>query len=453
MNQFKIFVVEDDTWYASFLSHYLSLNNEYSVEKYTTGKDCLNNLHKKPSIITLDFSLPDMTGKELLIKIKQIHPEIPVIIISGQDDITTAVDLIKQGACDYIVKNDETTNRLWNTIRLQRENISLKTENERLKKEVSKKYDFSKTIIGESKELRKVFEVLEKAADTPVSVTITGETGTGKELIANAIHFRSSRNGKPFVAVNIGAIPKELVESELFGYEKGAYTGAHTRKAGIFEEASGGTIFLDEIAEMDLNIQSKFLRVLQEREVKRIGGSSLIKVDVRIITASHKNLAEEVQKGNFRTDLYYRIMGIPINLPPLRERGKDIIILAKHFADSYCKENNLKKVTFTEDAISKLLSYSYPGNIRELKSTIELSVVLSDSSIIDSGQINFTPAGSHIAELDKNMTLEEHMFCIIKSYLIKYGNNPTDVAKRLGISRATIYRYLKEMNYGTSLSN
>ncbi|MDO9679542.1 MAG: sigma-54 dependent transcriptional regulator [Bacteroidales bacterium] len=447
MNQIKIFVVEDDIWYASFLCHYLSLNQEYDVEKYTTGKDCLNNLHKKPSIITLDFTLPDMTGKELLIKIKKIQPEVPIIIISGQNDITTAVDLIKEGACDYIVKNEDTTSRLWNTIRLQRENISLKTENERLKKEVSKKYDFSKTIIGESKELRKVFDVLEKAADTPVSVTITGETGTGKELIAKAIHFRSSRNAKPFVAVNIGAIPKELVESELFGYEKGAYTGAHTRKAGIFEEASGGTIFLDEIAEMDLSIQSKFLRVLQEREVKRIGGSSLIKVDVRIITASHKNLAEEVQKGNFRTDLYYRIMGIPINLPPLRERGKDIIILAKHFADSYCKENNLKKVTFTEDAISKLLSYSYPGNIRELKSTIELSVVLSDSNIIDSGKINFTPVENHVADLNKNMTLEEHMFCVIKNYLNKYGNNPTDVAKRLGISRATIYRYMKEMNY------
>lgn len=450
MDSFRIFVVEDDTWYASFLCHYLALNPDFEVEKYTTGKDCLNNLHKKPSIITLDFTLPDMTGKELLVKIKESYPETPVIIVSGQDDITTAVDLLKNGACDYIVKNEETTSRLWNTIRLQRENISLKEENERLKSAVTKRYDFSKTIIGESKELAKVFEVLEKAADTPVTVTITGETGTGKELIAKAIHFRSGRKGKPFVAVNIGAIPKDLVESELFGHEKGAFTGAHVRKHGLFEEANGGTLFLDEIAEMDLNIQSKFLRVLQEREVRRVGGNNTIKVDIRIITASHKNLAEEVQKGNFRADLYYRIMGIPIALPPLRARGKDIIILAKHFADSYCKENKIKKVTFTKEAVEKLLSYNYPGNIRELKSTIELSVILSDSHIIDAGQINFSPAITAPNAENSNFTLDEYILSIIKTQMDNSGNNPTLVAKKLGIGRATVYRYLKQIENGES---
>ncbi len=445
MEQFKIFIVEDDPWYADILEYHLSLNPEFEVEKFGTGKDCLSNLHKRPSLITVDFSLPDMTGKELLSKINKHSPGTVVIIISGQEDITTAVELLKEGAFDYIVKNEETRNRLWNSIRLFRENLQLRAENEQLRIEVGKKYNFSNIIIGTSKGIRETFSLMEKAAGSQITVSVTGETGTGKELVAKAIHYHSDRKANPFIAVNVGAIPKDLIESELFGYEKGAFTGAVTRKSGVFEDARKGTLFLDEIAEMDLNMQTKFLRVLQEREVKRLGGNQEIKIDVRVITATHKNLAEEVKKGNFRADLFYRLMGLPVHLVPLRERGNDIILIARHFADTFSKEYKQEKADFTENAINKLLKYSYPGNVRELKAVIELAMILSDDKTIDAKHINFNPVETNEELSSEQLTLEEHILRIVKNNLLKYNSNPTIVAKKLGISRATVYRYIKEM--------
>jgi len=445
MTPLKIFIVEDDLWYAELLRKHLSLNPDYEVEIFHKGKDCLNNLYKMPSIVTIDYSLPDMNGKELMTRIRDKLPGIFTLIISGQNDINTAVELLKEGAYDYIVKNDEAANRLWNSIRLIKENISLKRENEQLKKEVIKKYDFSKIIVGESKQIKDVFSLIEKAVESTITVSITGETGSGKELIAKAIHFNSNRSGYPFIAINLGAIPKDLVESELFGYEKGAFTGAYTRKAGIFEEANHGTIFLDEIAEMDLNIQSKFLRVLQEKEVRRLGGSLHLKVDVRIITATHKNLAEEVKKGNFRADLYYRVMGLPIHIPPLRERGSDIMLLANFFAGEFCKENQREKVIFTPEAVRKMLSYSFPGNVRELKAAVELAIIMSEEDRVDANHLNFYPAELIPAVMDEALTLQQRILLIVKECLLKNENNPTKVARMLGISRATVYRYIKEL--------
>ncbi len=446
MNSFKIFVVEDDIWYADVLKYHLSLNPDFEVETFTNGRDCLSNLFKRPALITVDYSLPDMTGKYLLGKILQHTPGIAVVIISGQEDITTAVELLKEGAFDYIVKNEDTRNRLWNSIRLFRENQSLRLENEILREEVGKKYDFSKVIVGTSTGLRQTFSLMEKAAASQITVSITGETGTGKELVAKAIHYHSDRKKYPFVAVNIGAIPKDLVESELFGYEKGAFTGAVNRKAGVFEDAQKGTIFLDEIAEMDLNMQTKFLRVLQEREVKRLGGNQLIKIDVRVVTATHKNLAEEVKNGNFRADLFYRLMGLPIHLTPLRERGNDIIILARHFADEFSKENKKKKIDFTEEAITKLKKYSFPGNVRELRAIIELAMILCEDNKIDAQHISFNPVGSIDEPNSEEMTLEEQILKIVRKNLQKNNGNPTLVSRKLGISRATVYRYMKVLD-------
>lgn len=444
MDQFRIFVVEDEPWYADFLKYHLSMNPDFLVETFSTGKECLSNLYRKPSLITVDFSLPDMNGKELVEKIKKHSPNAGVVVISGQEDITTAVELLKVGAFDYIVKNEDTANRLRNSIRLLQENLTLKKENEKLIEMVGKKYDFSKIMLGSSPGMLATFSMMEKAASTQITVSVTGETGTGKELVAKSIHYHSSRKNHPFVAVNIGAIPKELVESELFGYEKGAFTGAYDRKSGYFESAQNGTIFLDEIAEMDLNIQSKFLRVLQEREVRRLGGNQVIKLDVRIITATHKNLAEEVKNGNFRADLYYRLMGLPIHLVPLRERGNDIIKLARNFADAFCVENQRKKMEFSEDAVKKLLGYKYPGNVRELKAIIELAVILSDDNRIEARHISFNPVEAPGESSSAEMPLEEHISQVVKRYLDRYNSNPTVVAKKLGISRATVYRYIKK---------
>ncbi len=444
-DQVRIFVVEDDPAYSKFLNYVLSLNPDFEVEFFATGKDCIAQLHKKPSIITLDYSLPDMSGEKVLKSIREFDPDISVIIISAQEKIGTAVELLKAGAFDYISKDEEAKDRILNSIKNARNKTSLIREIDRLKHEITVKYEFEKSILGSSSAIKKVFDLIEKAVKTQITVSITGETGTGKELIAKAIHYNSKRKNKPLVAVNVAAIPKDLIESELFGHEKGAFTGAAGRRIGKFEEAEGGTIFLDEIGEMDLSLQSKLLRVLQEKELTRIGGNQIIKLDVRVIVATHRNLQEEVRAGRFREDLYYRLLGLPIHLPPLRERDKDILLLAKHFADHFAKENDLKKLIISHEAQEKLLHYSFPGNVRELKSVIELAAVMSAGAEIRGEDITFNTPIREDAILTKEMTLEEYTYRIIRSYLIKYDDNVLEVARKLNIGKSSIYRYLKEM--------
>ena len=444
MSAFKIFVVEDDPFYGEMLKYHISLNPDYIVEKFETGKDCLNNLYKNPSVISLDYSLPDMSGLEVLKKAKEYNPEIPVIIVSGQEDVSTAVNLLKEGAYDYFVKDDETKDRIWNALKNIREKIELEKEIDELKEEIGKKYVFGNIIKGNSQEIKKIFTLIEKAIQTNITVSITGETGTGKDLVAKAIHYNSPRAKFPFVAINVSAIPKDLIESEMFGYEKGAFTGANTRKIGKFEEAGKGTIFLDEIGEMDLNMQAKLLRVLQEKELTRIGGHNEVKVQARLLVATNRNLAEEVQKGNFRQDLYYRLLGLPIYLPPLKDRGNDILLLAKYFVDEFCEENGLPKKTMSHNAQDKLLSYHYPGNVRELKAIIELAAVMSNGEVIDDTDISFSSTDrSSDFLLDQEDTLQGYTRKIIKHYLDKYDNNIVKVAKKLSIGKSTIYRMLK----------
>lgn len=441
----KIFVVEDDPAYTRFLKYVLGLNPDFDVEFFTTGQECINKLHKRPSVITLDYSLPDMPGEKVLNQIREFDPDISVIIISAQEKIGTAVELLKSGAFDYIAKDEEAKDRILNSINNARNKNSLIKEIDRLKQEISVKYEFGKSIIGNSPAIRRVFELLEKAVGTNITVSITGETGTGKELIAKAIHYNSKRKNKPFVAVNIAAIPRDLIESELFGHEKGAFTGATSRRIGKFEEAEGGTIFLDEIGEMDLNLQAKLLRTLQEKEVTRIGGNQVIKLDVRVLVATHRNLQEEVKNNRFREDLYYRLLGLPINLPPLRERGQDIIMIAKHYLDLFAKENQLKKLKISAEAQDKLLQYPFPGNVRELKSVMELAAVMANEDEIRPQDINFNNTLGDQALLLKEMTLQQYMYRIIRNYLNKYNNNVLEVARRLDIGKSSIYRYLKEM--------
>jgi DNA-binding NtrC family response regulator len=441
----KIFVVEDDPAYAKFLKYVLGLNPDFEVEFFTSGTDCLNNLHKNPSIVTLDYSLPDIPGEQVLSQIRSHDPNISVIIVSAQEKIGTAVELLKLGAYDYIAKDQETKDRILNSINNARKKTSLIKQIDHLKKEISEKYEFEKSIIGSSPAIKKIFDLLEKACSTNISVSISGETGTGKELVAKAIHYNSKRKNKPFVAVNIAAIPRELIESELFGHEKGAFTGAVTRRIGKFEEADGGTIFLDEIGDMEAGLQAKLLRVLQEREVTRIGGNQVIKVDVRVISATHKNLAEEVKAGKFREDLYYRLLGLPITLPPLRERGNDVILIAKHFLDLFTKDNQLPRFKISEEAQKKLLQYPYPGNIRELKSVIELAAVMATDQEIKPQDISFNSSTRIETFLYQEMTMQEYMYRIIRHFLNKYDNNVLEVAKRLDIGKSSLYRYLKEM--------
>lgn len=441
----KIFAVEDDPTYKKFLEYVLSLNPDFEVKFFSSGNECIKYLHLKPQIIALDYTLPDLSGEEVLKKVKVFDPEIQVIIVSAQEKIGTAVQLLKLGAYDYIIKNEDTKDRLLNAINNARKNISLTEEIHSLRSELSEKYEFEKGIIGHSKAIKKVFTMLEKAVRTNIIVSITGETGTGKELIAKTIHYNSNRKNEPFVPVNIAAIPSELIESELFGHEKGSFTGAVTRRIGKFEEAQKGTIFLDEIGEMDLNLQAKLLRVVQEKEVTRIGGNNTIKLDVRVLVATHRNLTEEVKNGNFREDLYYRLLGLPVWLPPLRERDNDLIIIAKHFLNEFCVENGIEELRFSKKAQDKLIKYRYPGNVRELKSVVDLAAVLTDTNEIDADDIKF----NSILEEDKlsmeGLTLKEYNFKIISHLLEKNDDNVIKVAKKLDIGKSTIYRYLREM--------
>ncbi len=443
MDVFKIFVVDDNELFSKASQHHLSLNPDNEVEIFSAGKDCINALYQRPGLIFLDYSLPDLSGIEVLRKIKQSYSDIPVVIVSGQEDVNTAVELLKEGAYDYIVKDDNAFERMWKATNNIKENYMLRDEIDRLRQEVDHKYDFS-NIKGNSPSIKRVYKLIEKAAQTNITVSITGETGTGKELVAKAIHYNSTKKKKSLVTVNIAAIPNDLLESELFGHEKGSFTGAVNRRIGKFEEADGGTIFLDEIGEMDLNLQAKLLRVLQEKEVTRIGSNNPVKVNCRVVVATHRNLTDEVKNGRFREDLYYRLLGLPIELPPLRERGNDIVILAKHFLDEFTAENQLGKVKLDAGAQKKLLSYSWPGNVRELKAVIELAAVLCDNGDIEEKDINFNDRDNGLNDLlSKELTLKAYNQKIIQHFLDKYDRNVVDVARKLNIGKSTIYRMVK----------
>ena len=441
---FKIFVVEDSEWYNRLLVHTLSLNPDYEIKSFFTGKDFLNSLHESPDIVTLDYRLPDMTGLDLLKTIREDNSNIQVILISEQGDIDTVVNLLKLGAYDYITKSDDIKDKLLNTVKNIREGIGLKKEISSLRKEIQKKYSFRQIILGESQAIKNVFELIDKALSTNITVSISGETGTGKELVAKAIHYNSKRKDKSFVTVNVAAIPSELIESELFGHEKGSFTGAAFRRIGRFEEADGGTLFLDEIGEMELNLQAKLLRVLQEKEIVRIGSNKPVKTDCRIVVATNKNLKEEVKKGNFRDDLYYRLLGLQIELPPLCERANDILILARDFVSKFCIENNIPLKKLSAQSQKKLMAYSFPGNVRELKSVIELAVTLSENDEIEPEDIILDAGDPLSVVANEVLTLREYEVKIIKAALKKNNNDIRLVAEKLDIGISTIYRMLKE---------
>ena len=443
MSNFKIFLVEDDPWYGQLLRHHLSLNPDFEIDLFGTAKECLLSLHHRPDLICLDYGLPDMKGDQLLAEIVGINPLIPVVVISGQEEISVAVSLLKLGARDYIVKDENTKDLLWRSIINIRETLDLKHEVEELKEQLQTSFSFENSIIGKSDAIKRTFKLLEKAIKSTINVSLTGETGTGKEVVAKAIHYNSDRKKKQFIAVNMAAIPKELAESELFGYEKGAFTGAVGQKKGKFEEADGGTLFLDEIGEMDLNLQSKLLRVLQEREVVRVGGNARVSFNIRLITATHKNLAEAVKNGEFREDLFFRIIGLPIELPPLRERGQDIILLAKYFIAEYAKQNKISVLPLTSAAKDKLLKYNFPGNVRELKAIIDLACVMSDGDQIDADDINYQQFSSGDFFTSEEKSLKEYTENIVMYYLKKYNQNVVLVAEKLGVGKSTIYNMIK----------
>ncbi|MGB3779864.1 MAG: sigma-54 dependent transcriptional regulator [Tunicatimonas sp.] len=382
----KIFAVEDDVIFGKMIKHTLEKQDTYDVTVFTTGEEFFDHLHEQPDIVTLDYNLPGMTGLDILKQINQYNPDIAIVVVSGQEEVTVAVEAYKHGAKYYVVKNQQTFEELAHCVKTLAAHTDLKKEVEVLREQIIDRHNYS-SIIGESGAVLKVIRMMQKIENSDVLALITGESGTGKEVAARAVHYNSRRRKKNFIAINVAAIPEDLIESELFGHEKGAFTGANGRRIGKFEEANGGTILLDEIGEMDINLQTKLLRVLQEKKICRIGSNKEIDLDVRVLAATNKDLGQRVKQGKFREDLYYRIQGFLIHLPPLRERGNDIIVLAKHFLN----ECSGPSASFTKEAIEAMLAHDWPGNIRELKSFVERAALISEGEKIEASDLVFSP--------------------------------------------------------------
>lgn len=386
----KIFIIEDDVMVATLMKQALG-KYDHELTHFTNAEDCLQNLHLNPDIVTVDYNLPGMNGIDLMGRIKSYNSSIMVVLVSGQETLEVVVAAYKGGASEYIIKNDSLFVNLENSIRNLSMNVVLKREVEFLKDQIIDRHKYS-NILGNSNPVIRVLKLIQKVEKSNIMVLVTGQSGTGKELVAKALHYNSPRNRKPFVTVNMGAIPEDLIESELFGHEKGAFTDARERRIGKFEEANEGTIFLDEIGEMNLHLQTKLLRVLQEKEITRIGSNKIIKLDFRMIAATNRNLANEVKEGRFREDLFYRIQGFLIHLPPLKERGDDVILLAKSFLTEFCKNNKMEQVQLSKEAAKFMLEYEWPGNIRELKAVMERAALLCENNTIQIEDLMFVQA-------------------------------------------------------------
>ncbi len=377
----KIFIVEDDPFLGNLIKKTLEKLDNTDVTHFINPEECINNLFQNPDIISIDYNLPGMNGLELLEKIRNYNENIQCIMVSGQDKLDVVIETYRKGVVDYIIKDDNALVNLENSIKSLCSNVHLRHENESLKEMIIDRNKYT-NILGNSVPVLNVLRMIQKVEKSNIMVLVTGQSGTGKELVARAIHYNSKRAKKPFVTVNMGAIPQDLVESELFGHEKGAFTDARERRIGKFEEANEGSVFLDEIGEMDLMLQTKLLRVLQEKEVTRIGSNKSIKLDVRVIAATNKNLVHEVKNGRFREDLFYRLQGFLIHLPTLIERGDDVILLSKSFLSDFCRENKMPSITLSKEAVNFLMDYKWPGNIRELKAVIERAAIMSDNGTI-----------------------------------------------------------------------
>ncbi|NUO83315.1 sigma-54-dependent Fis family transcriptional regulator [candidate division KSB1 bacterium] len=447
--KYTILVVDDDRNICKMIEINLRKEKEYVVETANSGEACLKMLREvSPDLVLLDIQMPGIDGIETLKRIRDEESRVPVIMMSAHGTIEKAVKSMKLGAYDFITK-PFAGDRLLITVRNALTTSSLKQEIDTLRSELKDRFQF-KNIIGQSGVMQEVFRSLEKVVNSNVTVLIQGESGTGKELIARAIHYHNTmRSSKPFVAVNCSALPESLLESELFGHEKGSFTGATGKRIGKFEVADGGSIFLDEIGLMTPATQAKMLRILQEREFERVGGNEMVKVDVRVISATNKDLEEAVRNGEFREDLFYRISVFPIKLPPLRERREDIPLLAAHFLNKYAQQERKEVEGISPDAIELLMAYNWPGNVRELENAIERAVVLATGLEINPKDLPNTVRSigeKKIYESDNTLSswiekLEEEA---LRKALLENGGNISQTAKKLGIGRATIYRKAKK---------
>ncbi len=445
----KILIVDDDAGHRMMLRATL-LEHGYEIFEASDGSEAVDRVEISFfDLIMLDLKMKNMDGVEALKRIKKISPAIPVLIMTAYASVQTAVEALKLGAIDYLMKPLD-IEKVIQAIDKVLNPQTLKIDDKIFKERIDREFDFS-SIIGKSKKMIDVFETIALTAPSDATILILGESGSGKELIAEAIHKNSRRKDKPFIKVNCAALAENLLESELFGHEKGAFTDAHSKREGRFEQANNGTLFLDEIGDMSPSTQAKILRALQEGEFERLGGNKTIKVNVRIIAATNKNLEEEVEKGRFRKDLFFRLSVVPIDLPPLRERKEDLPLLADYFLKKYAKKNNRLIKEFVPSAVDMLLRYHWPGNVRELENVIERAVIISREDMIipdalpnalknnADGEVDDSfdnLAGRPIKDVEKEL--------IIKT-LEQTNHNITQAAKLLGITRRGLQYKLKEL--------
>jgi DNA-binding NtrC family response regulator len=451
MTQKTLLVVDDDSLIRSSLSTVLGLEG-YDVLQAASGAEALQVLDQHtPDLVITDFNMPVLNGMQLLREVQTRHPELPVILVTGYGTVEQAVEAMKAGAYDYVSKpiiDDE----MKMVIRRALNEQSLRDENSDLRKRLDMRFGYD-AIVGRDHRMQRIYDTIESVAPTKATVLVTGESGTGKTLIARALHHNSTRRDEPFVEVNCGALPETLLESELFGHKRGAFTGAHADKQGKFAAAHRGTIFLDEINNASPMLQMKLLRILQDKEFEPVGGNDTIRVDVRVVLATNLDLAKEVETGNFRRDLYYRINVVSINMPPLRERVSDIPLLAKHFLKDFAKENGKPIRDFDESALDLLARYSWPGNVRELENCVERAVVLTRNSVIhpeDLPPALCDEASEAPAPLESGAVrplkkaLEDPERRIIEHALQMNGGNRQETAKALDINRTTLFNKMRK---------
>jgi DNA-binding NtrC family response regulator len=442
--KFNILIVDDEKNIREGLGKTLELDG-YNVMLAADGDVALDSLKEQEiDLVITDLKMPNLSGEKLLQLVVSEYPTIPVIILTGHGTIETAVKAMRDGAYDFLTK-PVYLDRLSLLVKRALSQRELQLTHRALVEEVEKKKQFS-NIIGKSESMQKIFDLVSQVAPTKASVLITGESGVGKELIADAIHYNSPRKDKPFIKVHCAALSESLLESELFGHERGAFTGAIEKKRGRFELANNGTIFLDEIGEINQNIQIKILRVLQEKKFERVGGEETIEVNVRIVSATNKDLKEEIRKGNFREDLYYRLNVVNITIPPLRERKDDLPLLVAVFLREFAKENGKPIEGIDPKARIALYNYSWPGNIRELRNCIESSVVLSKGNTITVDDLpSYLKSDSdNYIKISLGVSLEEAEKEIIQNTLTYYKGNKSKTAEILGIGRKTLHRKLAE---------
>ncbi|MFO7890157.1 MAG: sigma-54 dependent transcriptional regulator [bacterium] len=445
-NSKNILVIDDEEMIRELLKDTFE-KEKYNVETAEDGKQAFKMIQSNDyNLVITDIRLPDISGMEILEKIKVQHPDMGVIMITAYGSIKSAVKAMKDGAFDYIAKPFE-IDEINIVVEKYFEFENLKVENKYLRSELDKKFNF-KNIIGHSLPMQGVFKTIEMVAKSRATILIEGPSGTGKELIARSIHYNSDRKNGPFITINCASLPESLVESELFGHEKGAFTGAYKTNKGRFEMADGGSLLLDEISEISLGLQAKLLRVLQEKEIERVGGGEVIPVDVRIIATTNKDIRKEVKEKKFREDLFYRLNVVPIKVPRITERRDDIPILINHFIKLYCQENNYPLKKISEKAMKILINRDWPGNVREIENCVERAVVLSGPKCKELELKHFSLQDQYIhdetSDFSKDMTLREiEKEMILRKLKMKDGNR-TETAENLGISVRTLRNKLNE---------